>query len=87
MRNTHFQCVILLILQKSRKSIQLLLNEFCKVTKIPLVINSAFTQARSHLSHTAFIELNQEAIVEAYYSDDNYEEDKEIVSTASLPLS
>lgn len=64
--------VSLLILQKSSKSIQLLLNEFCQIAPIPLVTNSAFTQARSHLSHTAFIELNQEAIVKVGYSDDNY---------------
>jgi hypothetical protein len=72
MRKLTFPVVILLILQKSSKSIQLLLNEFCKIAKIPLVTNSAFTQARSHLSHTAFIELNQEAIVKVCYSDDNY---------------
>ncbi len=71
-RKLTFPVVILLILQKSSKSIQLLLNEFCKIAKIPLVTNSAFTQARSHLSHTAFIELNQEAIVNVCYSDDNY---------------
>ena len=71
-RKLTFPVVILLILQKSSKSIQLLLNEFCKIAKIPLVTNSAFTQARSHLSHAAFIELNQEAIVNVCYSDDKY---------------
>jgi len=48
MRKLTFPVVILLILQKSRKSIQLLLNEFGKIAQIPLVTNSAFTQVRSH---------------------------------------
>ncbi len=35
--------------------------------------NSAFTQARRHLKHTAFIELNQRAIVAEYYQDGTYQ--------------
>jgi hypothetical protein len=41
-RKLTFPVVIWLILQKSSKSIQLLLNEFCQIAKIPLVTNSAF---------------------------------------------
>jgi hypothetical protein len=63
---------MLLILQKLMKSIQLHLNEvFGELGQAP-ISNSAFTQARSHLKHTAFIELNQVAIVAVYYQDDDY---------------
>lgn len=52
---------------------QLVLNEFCKKVNLPLVTSSALTQARSHLKHTAFIELNQEAIVKVCYQDNEYQ--------------
>ena len=68
-----FALVILLILQKSVKGMQLVLNEFFgKLKRLP-VSSSAFTQARSHLSHTAFIELNQRAVVEICYGDGDYQ--------------
>lgn len=53
------------------KSIQLILNEFSSLFELETVSNSAFTQARANLSYTAFIELNQKAIVEVMYSDNN----------------
>lgn len=52
---------------------QLVLNEFLEKLKIPPVTSSAFSQARLHLSHQAFIELNEEAIVKVCYSDGAYE--------------
>jgi hypothetical protein len=61
------------MIQKSAKSMQLVLNEFLEKLKIPLVSSSAFSQARSHLSYKAFIELNQEAIVKVCYGDGEYE--------------
>ncbi len=69
-----FPIVMILIIQKSMKSMQLVLNEFLLKADLPLVSSSAFTQARSHLSHQAFIELNQEAIVKVAYSDSDYEQ-------------
>ncbi len=60
-----------MILQKSIKSLQLKLNEFTMDYDTDTVTNSAFTQARRNLNHTAFIELNQKAVVEVMYSDDN----------------
>ncbi len=73
MRVLTFPVVILLILQKSVKGMQLVLNEFFgKLKRLP-VSSSAFTQARSHLSHTAFVELNQQAVVEVRYGDGDYE--------------
>ena len=58
---------MVLIMQKSAKSIQLVLNELLGKLLLPLVSKSAYSQARQHLSHTAFIELNQVGVVESYY--------------------
>ncbi len=38
-----------------------------------LVTKSAFTQARRHLKHEAFITLNQRAVLDVLYADDNFE--------------
>lgn len=67
-----FSIVAMLILQKSMKSIQLILNEFTSFFDLAPVTSSAYTQARSHLSHTAFIELNQKAIVNVVYEGEVY---------------
>jgi len=64
--------MVLILVQKSAKSMQLVLNEFLDKLKMPLVTSSAFTQARRKLSYQAFIELNQEAIVKVSYEDGNY---------------
>lgn len=68
-----FQMILTIILRKSVKSIQLNLNEL--VTQLPQsimsVTNSAYTQARAKLKHTAFIALNQ-VIMESVYTDDTY---------------
>jgi len=69
-----FVTVVLLILQKSIKPLQLVLNEFFKkLDNGVLVTKSAFTQARRHLKATAFITLNKKAVLDVLYSDDNYE--------------
>ena len=70
-----FAAVVVLILQKGVKSLQLRLNEFFDrldglATKASA---SAFTQARAKLSHRAFIELNEKALVEVLYSDQAYQ--------------
>jgi hypothetical protein len=67
-----FEVVLMLIVQKSAKSIQLILNEFLTKLVLPLVSKSAYSQARQHLSHTAFIELNQTGVVEPLYRDNEY---------------
>jgi hypothetical protein len=73
-RKLPFPLVCILILQKSVKSMQLVLNEV--FMKLGLVLetasSSAFTQARHKLLHTAYIELNKRAIVDIVYSDDTY---------------
>lgn len=56
------------------KSLQLSLNEL--IPKLGLsartVSNVAYSKARLKLKHTAFIELNQEAVVQAMYQDGDY---------------
>ena len=53
---------------------QLVLNEFFKKLggAVITVTASAFTQSRSKLLHTGFIELNQKAIVQTCYEDGDY---------------
>jgi len=69
-----FCILILLMLQKSVKSMQINLNEFFGKmdADIRTVSSSAFTQARNKMLHTAFIELNRKAVVETVYGDDEY---------------
>lgn len=63
-----FPVVMLLVLQKTLKSIQLHLQEFFEaLSKEALqrrvASDGAWTQARAKLKHTAFIELNKEAVL------------------------
>jgi hypothetical protein len=50
----------------------LVLNELSLDLDIEPISNSAFTRARAKLRHTAFIELNQKAIVNVCYGDGNF---------------
>ena len=61
-----------MMIRKSLKSIQLRLNEAYLAIGLPLVSSSAYSQARRHLNYTAFIELNQVAIVEVVYEEEAY---------------
>jgi hypothetical protein len=71
-RRFTFALVMLLVLQKTLKSIQLHLHEF--FAALPgenfwkTVSGSAWTQARAKLRHSAFVELNEKAIVELVYA-------------------
>jgi hypothetical protein len=70
-RKLPFACVMLLILQKTIKSLQLHLNEFFTElfgTFGLAATVSAWSQARAKLRHTAFIELNKGALLEAFYA-------------------
>jgi hypothetical protein len=70
-----FVTVILLILPKSIKPLQLVLNEFFKkLDNGVLVTKSAFTQASMYpLKPTAFVTLNKKAVLDVIYGDDSYE--------------
>ena len=70
-RKLTFPILVVLLLKKSLKSLQLTLNEFTSTFNRESVTNSAFTKARRNLSHTAFIALNQKAVVDVMYSDNN----------------
>ena len=68
----YFSLLLIVILRKSVKSLQLVLNELTEGLKVTKMTNSAFTKARTKLSHTAFIELNQKAIVNVCYGDGDF---------------
>jgi hypothetical protein len=61
------------MMRKSVKSLQNVVNEAMTWLNEPLVTASAYSQARYKLKHTAFIELNQEAVVKTLYSDNDYQ--------------
>ena len=67
-----FPVVMLIILQKTVKSVQRHLNEF--LAQIgpdnAAATGSAWTQARAKLKHTAFCELNQGCVLPAVYQND-----------------
>src|SRR5450759_4384589 len=60
------------LLRKSVKSLQCIVNESMDGIGLDTVSASAYSQARYKLKHTAFIELNQKAIVDVLYQDGNY---------------
>lgn len=66
-RKLPFSSVVLLVLQKSLKSLQLHLHEFFERLTDAQAGDAptpgAWTQARAKLRHTAFIELNQAAVL------------------------
>lgn len=55
------------------KSLQNIVNEATTWLEQPPVSGAAYSLARYKLKHTAFIELNQTAIVNTMYSDDQYQ--------------
>lgn len=61
-----------MILRKSVKPLQSMVNEAMAAVGVESVTASAYTQARHKLLHTAFIELNQTAVVEVMYGDGVY---------------
>jgi hypothetical protein len=60
------------MMRKSVKSLQLLLNELSHQLNLPSISHSAFSQRRAQFKHTAFIELNQKAVVEVQYGDGEF---------------
>lgn len=67
-----FSRVVAMILRKSVKPLQHMVNEAMQVLDESPVSASAYSQARQKLLHTAFIELNQKAILGAMYDDGVY---------------
>lgn len=71
-RTLTFEVVLMFILQKGVRALQLALNEVLLKLNLPLVSKSAYSQARQNLSHTAFIELNQVGVIGPMYGEDDY---------------
>jgi len=70
-----FRALAVLLLTKGTKSLQLRMNTFLPKLGRPqaTVDKSAYSRARQKLKHTAFIELNQEAVVATMYDDGDYQ--------------
>jgi len=71
-RILNFTVVMLLLLQKTTRSVQRHLHSCFHQLGLPPdgrgVTPGAWTQARAKLSHTAFIELNQEVLLPCFYA-------------------
>ena len=70
-RSLPFDLVMIFILQKTTKSIQRHLHQFWQELSLNIaevVTPGALTQARAKLKHSAFIELNREAILPLVYA-------------------
>ncbi len=61
-----------MVLRKGVKSLQNAANEALRWLKVEPVSASAYSQARYKLKHTAFIELNEKAVVPAMYGDGEF---------------
>ena len=67
-RKLPFTTVLKFLLRKSVKSLQLVLNEWCREVD-ESISASALSQARQKFRHTAFIELLEECVVKPMYND------------------
>jgi len=72
-RKLTFLRTILLILMKSSKSLQQMVNEFFNELGELSVTKQSFSKARRNLKYEAFQELNQKAVVEVCYQGNNYQ--------------
>lgn len=76
-RKLSFSTLLILIFQKSVKSLQLKLNEYFLVdTNDSGVTAGAYTQARAKLDHEVFIKLNRKVYTNYWYNDGDYEKYK-----------
>lgn len=67
-----FGVVVAIILRNGMKSLQNSVSEALSWLGLGTASASAYSQARYKLKHTAFIELNRQAVVETVYCDDDY---------------
>jgi hypothetical protein len=74
-RKLPFRSIVQLLLRKSVKSVQLVLNEWCDSLG-ESISASAYSQARSKLRYTAFVELLEKCVLDVMYCDDDYEKFK-----------
>ena len=72
-RTLTFSRLLLLMLCKSVKSLQLILNEVSVLLSfVQPISNAAYCKARQRLKASAFAELNRQAVVQTLYEDDDY---------------
>ena len=71
-RSLVFPLVMLFVLRKGVKSLQLMVNEWFDGLGLPGVTASAYSQARHRLKHLGVVELNQKAVVEVCYADGDH---------------
>ncbi len=69
-RKLPFKSVLQLLLKKSVKSLQLVLNEWSSGFRVSA---SALSQARQKFKHTAFKELHEECVTKVMYGDGEYD--------------
>lgn len=63
-----FSCLLIIMLRKSVKSLQLMLNEISDLLAfVTPVSNAAYCKARQKLKASVFVELNRKAVVEAMH--------------------
>lgn len=70
-RKLPFASVFAIVLRKSVKSLQVVLNEWCRGTS-ETISASALSQARQKFRHTAFIELLEECVIRPTYDGKKY---------------
>jgi hypothetical protein len=70
LRSLPFSLVLVIVLRNSVKALQNVVNEVMAWLEQRSVTASAYSQARYKFKHTAFIELNKEAVVRAMYGSD-----------------
>lgn len=66
-----FPVLVSYFINIAKKSLQVSLNEFCKISDLICLTKQAFSKARQKLSAQTFILLNRK-LVEEYYSDNIY---------------
>lgn len=74
-RQLPFKKVLIITLTRSVKSLQNRLTEFFKqlTDSFMTPTSSAYSQARKKISYEVFIGMNQECIIDEYYSDSDYD--------------
>ena len=91
-RKLPFTTVLKFLLRKSVKSLQRVLNEWCREVD-ETISASALSQARQKFRHTAFIELLEECVVKPMFNDKGHKRFKGVRlwaidgSTLRLPTS
>lgn len=66
-----FPVLVTFLINLAKKSLQISLNEFCKMSDLLCITKQAFSKARKKLSPKTFVLLNRK-LIEEYYTDNTY---------------